>query len=209
MRAWVFRGILTLALIASTAAGSSASTLALDVTSGTQIFAPGVFRNIGWQFSVNTSVTVDGLGVFDVDAPGFAERHQVGLWDNSGNLLAQAVVWDTSALVLSASTAGDWRFENIAPLVLGPGTYVVGAFYSDSSDPVMANATLALAPQISFLASRASQEVAFAMPGVYGLVEPGVFAANVRINAVPEPASMLLLGSGLAALVARRRRSRR
>jgi hypothetical protein len=209
MRAWIFRGILSLALIASTAAGSSASTLALDVTSDTQIFAPGVFRNIGWQFSVNTPVTVDGLGVFDVNNPGFAERHQVGLWDNGGTLLAQTIVSDGSALVLSASNAGDWRFENIAPIVLGPGTYVVGAFYSDSGDSVMANATLALAPQISFLASRASTEAAFAMPGVYGLVEPGVFAANVRINAVPEPASMLLLGSGIATLVARRRRSRR
>jgi PEP-CTERM motif len=45
---------------------------------------------------------------------------------------------------------------------------------------------------------------------VYGLVEPGVFAANIRIQdsptAVPEPASMLLIGSGLATLAIRRRR---
>ena len=213
MRTSVSRWVVAVALLLATASVSSASTLGLDVTSDTQIFAPGVFHNIGWQFSVSAPTTVDGLGLFDVNPAGLAENHQVGLWDNSGNLLASANVTNGSTLVASASNAGDWLFSNIAPIVLVPGTYVTGGFFATSADSVMANATITTVPEISFLASRASTEGAFAEPGVYGLVEPGVFAANVRVQTpaapVPEPASMFLLGSGLATLAIRRRRSRK
>jgi hypothetical protein len=44
---------------------------------------------------------------------------------------------------------------------------------------------------------------------VYGLVQPGVFGPNLRFQdqaAVPEPASLLLLGSGLAVVALRFRR---
>src|SRR5262245_6479015 len=118
------------ALVAlSFAPGAQASTIVLDVTSDTQIFAPGSFHNIGWQFTVVAPITVDSLGIFDVGSDGLAERHQVGLWDSGGALLASAVVSSASTLVASASNAGDWRFESIAATVLPPGTYVAGAFY--------------------------------------------------------------------------------
>src|SRR5437764_7208557 len=108
MRTSVSRWVVAAAMLLATATVSSASTLGLDVTSDTQIFAPGVFHNIGWQFSVNAPITVDGLGLFDVNPAGLAENHQVGLWDNSGNLLAQATVTNGSTLTASASNTGDW-----------------------------------------------------------------------------------------------------
>lgn len=208
MRHLFSRCALALTLLLATSAVSNASTLALDVTSDTQTFAPGVFTNIGWQFSVSAPIVVDGLGLFDVNPAGLTETHQVGLWTIAGGLLASATVTSGSTLVSSVSNAGDWLFANIAPIVLMPGVYVTGGFFATSADSVIANATITTAPQIAFLASRASSEGALSMPGVYGLVEPGVFAANIRIQgpaAVPEPASMLLLGSGLATFAWRRR----
>jgi len=204
------RSLMVVAALVFLPATSHASTLGLDVTSNTQIFAPGVFHNIGWQLSVSSTITIDGLGLFDVDPAGLTETHQVGIWDNSGTLLASTTVTSGSTFVTSVSGAGDWLFNSITPLVLAPGTYVVSGFYATSADSVMANATIVTDPRISFLASRASTEGAFAEAGVYGLVEPGVFGANLRVQApvvTPEPTSMFLLGSGIVALAVRRRRS--
>ena len=201
------RGFAVLSLLIATATFASADTLGLEVTSSTQTFAPGVFHNIGWQFSVGSAITINGLGVFDVNPAGLSESHQVGIWDNSGNLLASATVTNGSTLVSSASTAGDWLFANINPLLLGPGMYVTSAFYGTSADSVMANATITTVPQITLLASRASTEGAFAEAGTYGLVEPGVFGANIRVaspTVVPEPATLLLVGSGLTWAMRRR-----
>ena len=208
MRIHVKHCFVAIAILCGAATAASAGTIALDVTSDTQVFAPGSFTNIGWQFSVNSAITVDGLGVFDVGGNGLAENHQVGLWDNSGTLLAQTTVTNASTGVASVSSAGDWLFQAIVPLVLAPGTYVTGAFFATSADSVMANATISTVPQISFLASMASSQAVFAEPGAYGLVEPGVFAANISVQAVPDPASsLLLLGSSLLTLAIARRRA--
>jgi len=209
MRQFLSRWIVALAMLLGTASVSSASTIALDVTSPTQLFSVGGFNNVGWQFQVNSTITVDGLGLFDVGSNGLAESHQVGLWTNAGVLLASATVSNGSTFVTSVSTAGDWLFQNITPLALAPGTYIVGGFYATSADQVMGGVTINATPQVSFLASRASFDVGFASPGVYGLVQPGVFGPNLRFQdqaAVPEPASLLLLGSGLAVVALRLRR---
>jgi hypothetical protein len=190
-------GALLLATVAS------ADTIGLDVTSSNTVFSTGIFTNIGWQFQVNAPITISGLGLFDVNPAGLAEDHQVGLWTDSGTLLAQTLISNGSTPVASASGAGGWLFNSIAPVVLAPGTYLTGAFYADSADQVMAATTITTVPEISFLHSRASSESSFGTPGPYGLVEPGVFGPTIMVQtptSVPEPSTLILLSSGLAML---------
>jgi hypothetical protein len=77
----------------------------------------------------------------------------------------------------------------------------------NSPDQVLALATIILASEISFLSSRASVG-SFAEPGIYGLVDPGIFGPNIRIGAVSEPATwgMMILGFAGVGFMAYRRK---
>src|SRR5258708_4669822 len=107
--------VIAIGVVLATASVAQASTLALDVTTGGQDFSVGSFPNVGWQFSVHSPITVDGLGIFDFDPAGLGDSHQVGLWDNAGTLLAQTTVTTGSTMISSVSAAGDWLFQSIAP----------------------------------------------------------------------------------------------
>jgi hypothetical protein len=199
----ISRVMVAAAMLAATASMSSASTLGLDVTSNKQVLPQGEWDNAGWQFSVSAPITVDGLGIFDVYPTGLVLSYQVGLWDNNGTQLAQTTVSSASTPVASASAAGDWLFENIGPIVLQPGIYVIGGYYHSGEELIMAADTIATAPQITFLTSRMSTNGKFAEPGTFALPWNGVFGPNFRIQtppAIPEPASLVLVFSGLGGL---------
>src|SRR5580692_5423432 len=87
-------------------------------------------QTFGWAFTVNSTITVDGIGVFDVGAGPLGGSTQAGLWTAGGTLLASATISDSSTPVASASADGQWLFENFAAITLTPGDYVLGNVFT-------------------------------------------------------------------------------
>jgi hypothetical protein len=102
---------------------------AATLTSPGETFS-GSLYTLGFEFSVNQSLSVTALGVYDDGQDGLANSAQVGIWDISGNLLASVTVPSGTAGTL----VGDFRYADISPLTLSPGQdYVVGAYINDTA----------------------------------------------------------------------------
>jgi hypothetical protein len=89
--------------------------------------------SIGYQFTVGASnITVDALGFLDVGRDGLQTAHNVGLWDDTGNLLTSVLV----ASGTSATLAGFFRYAaTIAPITLASGqTYRVAGSFQSGTD---------------------------------------------------------------------------
>jgi hypothetical protein len=167
---------------------------------------------VGWEFTVNSAITVDGLGYFDFDTNGLLASHVVTLWTLGGTPLASATVTSASTLVASTSTFGDWLFESIAPLTLAPGSYVIGASQPISTDNDALFATAVTIPEVTYVRSRLGVGLG-SFPSILDGAEDGRFGPNLRTGAAvptPEPSLLALFATGLAMVgLARSRRRRR
>ena len=164
-------------------------------------------RTGGWDFVLSDTITIDGLGFLDVGSPGLGTDVEVGLWNGSGTLLASAVITDASTAV--PSLAGiPWLIEDISPLDLAPGTYVLGAlFFSDLplSDPLMGAPTI---PEVTRGGGRIGPgpDSGFQYPA-----DDFIFSSTgitARLVSVPEPGTFALLSLGALALGFRHRQDR-
>ena len=105
--------------------------LALDFTGeGTNGF---LFElSLGWSFEVTQPVRVEALGFFDhfeSDENGLSFDHRIRLWtdDENPELLASSAISNDSLPVPSAASNGRWLFNEIMPVLLLPGNYIIGA----------------------------------------------------------------------------------
>jgi Domain of unknown function (DUF4082) len=163
-------------------------------------------RTAGWQFTVNATLQVTNLGVYDAHADGLQIAYSVGIWNSSGALLTTAIVPNG----IAATYADGFRYVPAASALLAPGdTYTIGYFASTAAP----NDTMISQSGFHTVDPMVSQ-----LPG--SVVTPGAFAQltmptssfgfetwvgpSFQFTVVPAPAAWIGLGTMLFS--ARRRR---
>ena len=199
------RMILLAGLIAS-ASLLSAGTLGV-ATSNDSVFVNTGTWTLGYSFLVNSPITVTGLGVFDDNSDGLNVSHDVGLWDANGNLLASTTVGAGTVAPLN----GFYRMASISGVSLTAGNiYYVGSVNGIDNDGWLQDpSSLVAAPEITYL----SRQYEFSggglvFPDLVGSGSTGYFGGNFEFgtSTVPEPGSLLMLGSGVLAVAGAFRR---
>ncbi|MDX1933241.1 MAG: PEP-CTERM sorting domain-containing protein [Capsulimonadales bacterium] len=166
-------------------------------------FAEG---NFGWTFSVvEPGFIINRMGVWDVDADGLVNSHEVGLWQGT-TLIATTTVGPTSTLTLDNGT-DLWRVNEIPSLLLTPGDYTLAAHYlgGDMDDFVAPANGIATIPELVY-----GTAVQSGFSGIITTLEletlapdtgrtPGFFGPIIgHVSATaPEPGTLALVGLGL------------
>ena len=128
------KAICSMALLITVYAGSLSAqlqTLALDFT-GEDTNGFQAELTLGWSFEVTHPIRLNALGFFDhfeADEDGLMFDHLVRVWTDTTTpeLLTSSLITNDSTFVNSMASNGRWLFNEIAPVALLPGNYVIGA----------------------------------------------------------------------------------
>lgn len=207
MKKLVFAAFLAVSLLVPAA---SASVLALDFTT----YGPGVSNtgnySLGWEFTVNSPITVDGLAFYDYNGTGDTGNHAVGIYDSSADLLVSATVTNATCPIGTAP----WCVTSVTPDILSAGTYyIMSVVGTDDYDYLQSSSGLVTIPQITYV----QDEYFFPSNGVLSFPNASdgkgttayfgpSFTVEGTSSLTPEPASFLLVGGGLLLAAGLRRR---
>jgi len=199
-----------LALVVCAGSLLQAATLGVS-TSGDGVFVNTGTWTLGYSFQVDSPITVTALAVFDAGSDGLNVSHAVGFWDANANLLASVVV----PAGVAAPIQGGFRYENITPLALTVGDiYYVGSVNGIDNDGWEQDPTvLTAAPEITYLSRQYEfSSGGLVFPDLVGSGSTGYFGGNFLFGSgtqTPEPGTLMMLGSGLVAVLGAARRKLR
>ena len=171
-----------------------ASEIVMDFTGETGLLFQAN-ATFGWSFTVNRPIQVDRLGFFDdfvEGGPGLRNNHRIRIWTDDGlrSELTEVTVSDGSDSAPSTAANGQWKYENIEPLVLRRGEYVIGADdpFCDSAtcDRIRFLGTINTMPEITYGRTRNSSSTGFPTATTPGR-EAGYFGPNFWATPLPGP----------------------
>jgi hypothetical protein len=153
---------------------------------------------LGWSFTITQTIDVTDLAVFDQSSEPLLESHEVGIWDSTGTLLDSATIGAGTAGTLEFDSLGQsWR-DVSAPVVLGPGTYTIGATWNNGLDPLIFPGDLGsitTGAEITFGTNDFIAGGSLTDPTNTTGDTASYFGPNFQYTATPEPSSMVLLGT--------------
>ncbi len=198
--------VLLLAVLIASSSFLYAGTLGVTTSNDGVAVNTGTWT-LGYSFMVNSQITVTGLGVFDAGSDGLNVSHDVGLWDSNGNLLT----WTTVPAGTVAPLNGYYRMATISGYTLTAGDiYYVGSVNGIDNDGWLQDpSTLIAAPEITYLSRQFEfSNGGLVFPDLAGSGTTGYFGGNFEFggSSVPEPGTLLMLGSGVLAAVGTLRR---
>ena len=159
----------------------------------------------GYEFTVNSDITVIGLGVYDFSTSGLASSHDIGIFLSDGTSVINTTIGNGSIGTYVPGTVDGSRFSSISPTLLASGTtyFILGDNFN-TDQYAYGNGSVVFAPEItwnSYVQTNSNSifgSPVFRLPGQTGNLGPNFIYST---SPIPEPATMLLFSIGLIALV--------
>jgi hypothetical protein len=155
---------------------------------------------IGFQFLVNSNITVTALGAYDYSesGDGLSTPHIVGIWPSSGGA---PIAVGTVLSGTDSERIGEFRYVNIPGVSLSANSeYIIGAsdFYGSTNDiyaygvPVQA---LSVASAITFIAGREVMTTPGTLSFPVGVDASSILTFGANFRFVPGPLLAIALRS--------------